>query len=55
MNIDELYSKVRASMDSGDKMEGRTEISREAFWRELNQSDDNYETIARFFAKGVIQ
>lgn len=55
MNIDGLYSKVRASMDNPLKTEERTEQSREAFWRELNQSEDSYETIARFFAKGVIQ
>lgn len=49
-----MYSKVRASMDSDDRTVERAERSREAFWRELNQSEDTYETIARFFAKGVI-
>ena len=55
MNIDEVYSRVRTSMDSLDsRKEGRAE-SREAFWRELNQTEDSFDTIARFFSKGVIQ
>lgn len=51
-NIDELYSKVRA--DDGDMLDRTSEQPREAFWRDMNQSEDSFETIARFFAKGVI-
>jgi hypothetical protein len=52
LNIDELYSKIRA--DSGDAKVDVSEQPREAFWREMNSSEDTFETIARFFAKGVI-
>jgi len=55
INIDDLYSRLRAAMEEGKSPESRTVQSREAFWREMNQSDDGVETIARFFAKGIIQ
>jgi hypothetical protein len=51
-NIDELYSKVRA--DDGDMNDKMPEQPREAFWRDMNQSEDSFDTIARFFARGVI-
>lgn len=31
-----------------------SEPAREAFWREIHQSDDGFEAIARYFAKGII-
>ena len=55
MNIEEMYTKVRTAMEDGEKVESKSELSREAFWREMNQTEDSFETIARFFAKGVIQ
>ena len=55
INIEEMYSKVRISLEEGEKVDNTAELSREAFWREMEQSEDNFETIARFFAKGVIQ
>ena len=56
VDIDGVYSRVRTSMDNVDnRKDVRTEQSREAFWREMNQSEDSFDTIARFFAKGVIQ
>ena len=55
MNIEEMYTKVRTAMEDGEKIESKSELSREAFWREMNQTEDSFETIARFFAKGVIQ
>jgi hypothetical protein len=51
-NIDELYWKVRA--EDGDVVDSTSEQTREAFWRDMNQSEDSFETIARFFAKGVL-
>jgi hypothetical protein len=53
LNIDELYAKVK-SEEAGFLREGVSEHSREAFWREMNQSEDNFDTISRFFAKGSI-
>ena len=50
-----MYSKVRSAAEDGEKVGGKSELSREAFWREMNQTEDSFETIARFFAKGVIQ
>jgi hypothetical protein len=55
INIEEMYSKVRMASDDNEKTESKTELSREAFWREMDQSEDSFQTIARFFAKGVIQ
>jgi hypothetical protein len=55
INIEEMYTKVRMSMEEGDKVDSKSELSREAFWREMDQTEDSFETIARFFAKGVIQ
>jgi hypothetical protein len=53
-NIDELYTKVKSDefAASSDVLPAQV---REDFWREMNQSEDTFETIARFFAKGVIQ
>jgi len=52
INIEDMYSKVRLAVDEG---ENKAELSREAFWREMDQSEDNFQTIARFFTKNVIQ
>lgn len=55
INIDEMYAKLRDATEEGSIIDSRSEQAREAFWREMNQSEDRFETIARFFAKGVIQ
>jgi flagellar biosynthesis chaperone FliJ len=58
INIEEMYSRLRLAMEDqgyGAKQENRTVQAREAFWREMNQSDDRFETICRFFSKGIIQ
>ena len=56
ISIEEMYAKVRMALDDDDnKAESKAELSREAFWREMDQTEDNFQTIARFFAKGVIQ
>jgi len=51
--IDELYSKVRAEDGDMDRSTS-SDQPKEAFWREMKQSEDSFDTIARFFAKGVI-
>jgi hypothetical protein len=55
LSIDDLYSKIRA-VDDSDQFAERVIQSdaRESFWREMNQSEDSFETISRFFAKGVM-
>lgn len=55
INIEEMYAKVRMALDDEDKTESKADLSREAFWREMDQTEDSFQTIARFFAKGVIQ
>jgi hypothetical protein len=57
MNIEELHSRLKSAIEEGSMSseKNRSTQSREAFWREMNQSEDRYDTIARFFAKGVIQ
>lgn len=59
INIEEMYTKLMLSMEdestSASKAESKASQSREAFWREINQSEERFETIARFFAKGIIQ
>lgn len=55
LNIDDLYYQIRAS-DDVDKFADRVIVSdaREAFWREMNHTEDSFETISRFFAKGIV-
>ena len=55
MNIEDLYSKLKLAVEEGNRNENSSAQSREAFWREMNQSEDRFDTIARFFAKGIIQ
>ena len=55
INVEEMYSKVRMAVDDNEKTENKADLSREAFWREMDQSEDSFLTISRFFAKGVIQ
>ena len=55
MDIDGVYERIRSSMTSGERNEDRANSARETFWRELSQSEDSFETVSRFFAKGVIQ
>jgi hypothetical protein len=58
INIDELYAKMREAAEEGapfENISSRSEKAREAFWREMNQSEDRFDTIARFYAKGIIQ
>ena len=56
IDIDEIHTKLRVAMEGSSKgQENRTVRAREGFWREMNQSDDGFDTIARFFAKGIIQ
>jgi len=54
LDIDSLYTRLQASLDEGPKLENKTAQSREEFWRDMNQSDDSFETISRYFAKGLI-
>jgi len=54
-NIDELYTKVKTDEGDSRSAAGMSEQAREAFWREMNQSEDSFDTISRFFAKGVIR
>lgn len=51
LDIDELCSKVRET--SGRNSSGNTDTlhAQEEFWREMGQSSDRYDTIARFFGK----
>ena len=53
-NIDELYTKVKMDEANSMSAEGMSDQAREAFWREMNQTEDSFDTISRFFAKGVI-
>jgi vacuolar protein sorting-associated protein 11 len=55
INVEDMYTKVRMALDDDEKTESVAELSREAFWREMDQTDDSFQTIARYFAKGVIQ
>ncbi|KAL3925604.1 MAG: hypothetical protein SGILL_000298 [Bacillariaceae sp.] len=54
INVEEMYVKTRQALEDGEQQD-RAELSREAFWREMDQSEDTFQTIARFFSKGVIQ
>eukprot|EP00934_Nitzschia_sp_Nitz4_P006160 Nitzschia sp. Nitz4//scaffold35_size145790//53677//57308//NITZ4_003021-RA/size145790-augustus-gene-0.134-mRNA-1//-1//CDS//3329549097//6150//frame0 len=55
INIEDMYTKVRNAADEGEKPDSTLDLTREAFWREMEQTEDSFQTISRFFAKGVIQ
>lgn len=53
IDIDFLYSKVLDdTIDSTS--EKKSELIAESFWREMNKSSDRFDTIARFYAKDVL-
>jgi hypothetical protein len=52
LDIDDAYAKVRA--DDGSSHVDLADQPREEFWRDMSQSEDTFDTIARYFAKGVI-
>jgi vacuolar protein sorting-associated protein 11 len=52
LDIDNIYAKIRA--DESDMNRKTVENVTESFWREMNQSEDSFDIIARFFAKGII-
>ena len=53
LNIDELFAKVKS--DEGTSNTNIiSEQTRESFWREMNQTEDNFETISHYFANGSI-
>jgi hypothetical protein len=52
INVEKTLQKTKL-FDDG-RRSNKVEHSREAFWREMDQSEDGFETIARFFSKGVI-
>jgi hypothetical protein len=54
INVEEMYAKVRMALDDNEKTENKADLSREAFWREMDQTDDSFQTISRFFAKGIM-
>ena len=45
----------QATAASATQEDSKAEQNREEFWRELSQSQDSFETIARYFSKGVIE
>lgn len=53
LDIDELYAKVK-SEETGLIRDSISDQVRETFWREMNQTEDSFDTISRFFAKGSI-
>lgn len=54
IDVEDMYSRVRMAIEDDEKSESMVELSREAFWREMDQTDDSFPTMARYFAKGVI-
>mmetsp|Transcript_26748 Transcript_26748/g.62824 ORF Transcript_26748/g.62824 Transcript_26748/m.62824 type:complete len:1153 (+) Transcript_26748:61-3519(+) len=54
INIEGMHNKVRLHLDEVTRQDNKAELSREAFWREMDQSEDNFQTLARFFAHNVI-
>jgi len=51
LNVDEIYCKVLSTDKYTDDVPDQP---REEFWREMNTKEDTFDTISRFFAKGVI-
>jgi len=64
VNIDEINSYIsrleeeqRAEHNLSSNRDGEFEVSemmREDFWREMEQTDDNFETISWFLSKGFL-
>jgi len=57
LDLDALYQKLLDAVDgnnSGNQSQRVSLQAEEEFWREMGQSEDRFETIARFFAKGII-
>jgi hypothetical protein len=64
VNIDEINSflnrleeEQRMELSLSSNRDGEFEVSevmREDFWREMEQSDDNFETISWFLSKGFL-
>ena len=53
LSIDDIYAKVRSEdLGSADVSPDKP---LESFWRDMNQAEDTFDTIARYFAKGVIK
>lgn len=50
LNIEETYARVTSEETEA---RGVSALDREAFWRDMEQSDEHFETISRYFAKGV--
>ena len=54
INIDEMYTKLIES-PFNNATEKKSELASEEFWRQMEQSSDRFETIARFFSKDVLE
>ena len=54
INIAEMYSKLMDSPpdNTGEK---KSELASEEFWRQMEHSSDRFETLARFFAKDILE
>jgi hypothetical protein len=53
LSIDDLYAKLQS--EEPDNLDVVQEQPLESFWRDMGQSEDTFETISRYFAKGVIR
>jgi len=53
IDIEHMYSKLLHT-PSDITSEKKSELIAESFWREINQSSDRFDTIARFYAKDVL-
>lgn len=53
LSIDDLYAKLRS--EEPGNVDVSQEQPLESFWRDMGQSEDTFETISRYFAKGVIK
>jgi hypothetical protein len=58
INIEKMYAHLRESLDEKSNVnataENKTETAQEEFWREMEHSEDRFDTISRYFGKGII-
>ena len=52
IDIQGMYNKLKHSLEN--ETDNNIMNSEEEFWREMEQSEDRFETIARFFSRGII-
>mmetsp|Transcript_9317 Transcript_9317/g.13380 ORF Transcript_9317/g.13380 Transcript_9317/m.13380 type:complete len:597 (-) Transcript_9317:482-2272(-) len=55
VNIEEMYNTVRETIEDTAVYVSNSENIQEEFWRDMNHSEDRFDTIAHYFGKGIMK